>query len=57
MRYVLVLSLILLVLWVVNVLEFSKCDFQSPYQCEIIHGIGIVVVPLGWVFGFIDFGK
>ena len=52
-----VIILVVVLLWIANAIEFSKCDFESPYKCEVMHGIGIVVAPLGWVFGFIDFGK
>ena len=25
-----------------NFAKFVKCDFVSPYKCEVVHGIGLV---------------
>ena len=30
------------ILWVVNVVKFTNCDFQAPYRCEVIHAVGLV---------------
>lgn len=32
-----------LVCWVVNAIQFFKCDFAAPYKDELIHFIGIVI--------------
>jgi hypothetical protein len=28
--------------WVFNLIKLTHCDFEAPYKCEIIHGIGII---------------
>lgn len=33
--------LILVVLWVFNFVKLTRCDFESPWKCEAIHGIGL----------------
>lgn len=43
--------------WVKNIVAFSECDFEAPYECEVMHGIGIPVAPVGAVMGWIDVGK
>ena len=27
--------------WPINAYRLAKCDFQSPYKGEVVHGIGI----------------
>ena len=29
--------------WVVNVYQFVNCDFESDYECEVIHAVGVVL--------------
>lgn len=29
------------VAWVVNLIKFIGCDFDSPWKDEIIHGVGV----------------
>ncbi len=31
--------------WLINVAKFVDCDFKSDYKCEVVHGVGIVLVP------------
>lgn len=28
--------------WVLNVVKLTECDFEPNYECEVIHGIGLV---------------
>jgi hypothetical protein len=28
--------------WAINLYKLTQCDFTSDYQCEVIHGLGIV---------------
>jgi Tfp pilus assembly protein PilV len=42
--------------WVKNIIKLSNCDFEAPYQSEVIHGIGIVPI-IGAVTGWIDVGR
>ena len=30
--------------WIVNLVKFTKCDFESPYKSEVIHGVGVFTV-------------
>lgn len=46
--------IILFVGWVKNIIKLSKCDFESPYKCEVFHTIGIIP-PLGAVIGYMNF--
>lgn len=39
------LVLILMIIgicWVKNLKRLSDCDFNAPYRCEVIHGLGVV---------------
>ena len=35
--------------YVWNAIKLASCDFSSPYRCEIIHGIGVIVPPASLV--------
>ncbi len=39
----LIFSLVYIVTWGANLVKFADCDFNSPYRCELIHGVGVVV--------------
>jgi len=32
--------------YLVNVIKFTQCDFEAPYQCEIVHGAGLLPLPI-----------
>ena len=32
-----------LVCWPINVYQITKCDFKEDYQCEVKHGIGVLI--------------
>ncbi len=32
-----------------NAAKFINCDFESPFKCEAVHGIGIVVPPSSFI--------
>jgi len=34
---------------IVNAYRLVGCDFESPYKCEVIHAIGVVLPPAAWV--------
>lgn len=38
----LILFLVVAVSWIGNIVKFSDCNFQAPYRCEAIHGLGII---------------
>ena len=31
--------------YAVNGYKLSNCNFEAPYKCEVIHGIGVVLPP------------
>ena len=28
--------------WIGNFIQLTDCDFESPYKCEVIHGVGVI---------------
>lgn len=57
LKYIFIIQLIILLIigtgWVKNIVKLVKCDFEAPYKCEVIHGIG-VIPPIGAVTGWLD---
>lgn len=51
-----VLALFMFLGWVKNIVKLSDCDFETPYKCEVIHGVGLVPV-VGMFTGWMDVGK
>ena len=39
--------------WTMNIWKLCHCDFQPSYKAEICRALGIVVVPMGMIEGFI----
>ena len=31
--------------WIWNAVKLTNCDFDAPYRCEVVHGIGLTVPP------------
>jgi hypothetical protein len=51
----LIIIVILLMLpWSVNAYKFAGCDFESPYKCEVVHGIGLFAPPASWITVWFD---
>lgn len=49
---ILLIIVLMVVGWVKNVVKLSNCDFDAPYKCEIIHGVGVIPmvgVVTGWL--------
>ena len=40
--------------YVSNITKLTRCDFETPLKCEILRIIGIPVVPVGVVLGYVD---
>lgn len=36
------LVILILSSWMVNLMQFVRCDFEPGYRCEALHGIGLV---------------
>ena len=54
MVVILLISLLLTIGWVINIVKFAQCDFDKPYKAEVIRGVGIVMVPVGGVVGYLS---
>lgn len=46
----------IIVSWCYNLVELTECDFEAPYKCEAVHGIGLFP-PAAVVTAWIDVGK
>lgn len=46
MRSIILLPFLLvtigLLAFVTNIVKLTDCDFEAPYRCEAIHGIGLL---------------
>lgn len=51
--YIIVLILALTP-YVNNAYDLSQCDFESPYRCEVIHGVGVALPPTSLVTMWFD---
>ena len=41
--------------WGMNIYKMiNECDFESPYKCELVRGVGTVVPIIGAVTGYMD---
>ena len=48
--------IIMIVGWSKNIVKLSECDFEAPYKCEVIHGIGVIPF-IGAGTGWLNVGK
>ena len=37
-----------------NGYKLAGCDFESPYKCEAVHGIGVVIPPAAFITVWFD---
>jgi hypothetical protein len=44
--------IVILIGWGMNIYKFANADFKEPYKEEALRGIGIVVVPMGGILGY-----
>lgn len=51
--FLLFFVLFVTVSWVNNIIKLSECDFEAPFNCEVIHGVGLIPV-VGMVTGWLD---
>jgi len=40
--------------WIANIVVLTNTDFKPPHKAEVLRIVGIVVVPMGAVLGFMD---
>lgn len=53
--YLVVVVLVFLATWSVNMYKLTQCDFESPYRCEVIHGLGAIpLFSIGTVWASTD---
>jgi len=55
--YLLLMSFLLYIStfgYVTNMVNFAKCDFETPCNAEIWCGVGIIIPPIGIVEGLIS---
>lgn len=51
--YVLLLA-VLLTGYVKNIIKLSDCDFEKSYKSEVIRIVGICILPVGIVTGYLE---
>lgn len=49
--------LIIIFGWFRNIYKLTQCDFDVPLKTEVIRSVGIVVFPLGAIFGYMNIGE
>jgi len=54
---ILVIAFALLMWRIVNLINVFKCDFASPYKCEVLRVAGVVVPPLWAIMWYINVWK
>ena len=54
---ILLIWLIIIFGWGRNVYKLTQCDFDVPLKTEVIRSVGIVVFPLGAIFGYMNIGE
>lgn len=56
--YILILIWLVIIFgWFRNVYKLTQCDFDVPLKTEVIRSVGIVVFPLGAIFGYMNIGE
>ncbi len=53
----LVITILFMLSWLWNAYKVSECDFEAPYRCEVIHGVGLIVPPLSFATVWFDTDK
>ena len=52
-RAILIVYAILFFGWILNLVRLANSDFIEPYNNEVIRAVGVVIVPIGCVAGYI----
>ena len=42
------------VIYVLNIVRFVQCDFETGYKCEVIHAVGVFVPPASLITVWFD---
>lgn len=40
--------------WIGNAVKLANCDFEPNYKCEVLHGVGFIILPLSMVTVWFD---
>ena len=54
-KYLVIWSVVIItivVCWLGNTVKFVECDYDLPLNCEIIHGVGLIMPPASVVTVF-----
>jgi hypothetical protein len=54
---ILLIWLMIMFGWFRNIYKLTQCDFDVPLKTEVIRSVGIVVFPLGAIFGYMNIGE
>ncbi len=54
LRYIILITAIIVMPWVWNGVKFVNCDFESDWKCEAIHGAGIFIPPASYITVWFD---
>ena len=55
--YIIILIWLIVIFgWFRNIYKLTQCDFDVPLKTEVIRSVGILVFPLGAVFGYMNIG-
>lgn len=56
--YIIILVWLIVIFgWFRNIYKLTQCDFDVPLKTEVIRSVGILVFPLGAVFGYMNIGE
>jgi len=56
--YIIILIWLMIIFgWFRNIYKLTQCDFDVPLKTEVIRSVGIVVFPLGAIFGYMNIGE
>jgi hypothetical protein len=55
--FLLIVGCLLIAGWVLNIVKLiSTCDFKAPYRAEVLRTVGIFVMPMGVIEGYLSIG-
>ena len=56
--YIIILIWLIIIFgWFRNIYKLTQCDFDVPLKTEVIRSVGILVFPLGAIFGYMNIGE
>jgi hypothetical protein len=56
--YIIILIWLMIIFgWFRNIYKLTQCDFDVPLKTEVIRSVGIVIFPLGAIFGYMNIGE